>query len=307
MAANPMASRSAALAGAAQAMNKPKVPGGDFRQNLAGATGGTIKGANGGTQQLGPNAMKRIAASGPPPGTPSMPAPQVRTPPIMDPSQKPSLPGFGASPGMTPYMPPGGAGSGSVAPGTPGDAAAKLSQFGAGGMSAAQPGPGIVPNLPGAPPDINGSSSADPSASLISRLNNGMMQTNAAGQPPETFQAKPLPGFASPPGGEPFGGSDPGFSTLPAMANVHPGSPGGSPGMMGGAMPPPAPFGKEPMPAPAPGGQFGPAGVRPPMNTKPLPGLPAPGPGDIWGKIAGGASGGGAAGPKAPRNQMASY
>lgn len=291
---------------------QPSKPSGNYRQDLTGASNGKITGANGGTQQLGPNAMRRIAAQGgtgtalPPPPGPG------RTPPIMDPSQKPPLPGFSAQPGMTPYMPPGGAtGSGSVDPGTAGDPMAKLSQFGPGGGQT----PGIVPNMPGGSPNISGSGvgGGDPSASLISKLNGGMMQVNGGGaSSPETFQTSPLPGFTfggSSPGA---GGASPGFNTLPAMAEVHPGF--GAPGMMGGSMAPPSPTGKEPMPAPAPGGQFVAPGVRPPMNTKPLPGRrPVPETGSSWGGLA--AAGGGAVGPGGgiqtgmggPRRGMASF
>ena len=52
-----------------------------FKQNLQGATGGTIQGAHGGTQQLGAAAQRRLQPSG-------------QTPPIMDPAQKPPVPAW---------------------------------------------------------------------------------------------------------------------------------------------------------------------------------------------------------------------
>lgn len=323
MAANPMASRSAALAGAAQALNKPKAPGGDFRQNLSGATGGTIKGANGGTQQLGSAALRRLGNPAAPTGpnmaggglNPAVKQPPSRTPPIMDPMQNPGS--------------AGAVGSGSVDSSIPGDPNARMTSTAPGGQLF-QPPPGMQPGSDG-----NMGGAAGPTGDLISKL-------SGAGYQSPVNIGSALPGFQSPmqmngdPGRTPFGpASDPG-----GRVNID-GAPGSTPWMppgtagngkydigLGGPMPlsgpnmhggglngdqaPDAhggggylggtpPFTRPVMEGGMPGGS---PGGRPPMNTKPLPGAPDQPPtgagGGVWGRIAG------AGGPQQPKPRFPS-
>lgn len=279
MAANPMANRSAALAGAAQALNKPKMPGGDFRQNLAGATGNTIQGAHGGTQQLGMAAQKRLEAAGTamkPPPAPSIPMPPVKGPNMAGGGLNPDatsmakpLPGF--NPGqMTPPIFAGG-------------------QQGPDMPTIDMPGSKPVFN-PGAQQGIQGPGGSDqdqmqggsPQQQMMDKLRSVVGGSGPMGDwhPPgggPAIGGMPLPGA---PGDKPFGPL-PGFGGAPGV-HAMPGAPdGGILSMPGGP------------------GQISLHGspMGPGMQTKPMPGgigdvrPDGQHPIDVWGKIAGGGMG----------------
>lgn len=296
MAANPMASRSAALAGAAQALNKPKLPGG--RQDLSGATGGTIQGAHGGTQQLGDAAKRRLGGQQSPPIVAPNPAggglnPDAQKPGTVGLTKPMALPGFmsalpkpdpgmqifGADakvPGMAPeaadmvgrpgpvpehpYGNPGGA-----APPIPPEMAQMLSErLSPGGAGSGSPDfRGVRDHMMGA--GTPGMGGASPDMQPGGKIPYGPVAGTVAGA---------LPGFGVAGGIHTAGGMP--FSYGDAMGNVH--SQGGGQGPMG-AMP-----GARPKPG---------------MPTKPLETDPAGAGGGVWGRIAGGGA--------RPKNTMASF
>lgn len=321
---------------------QPGKPSGDFRQNLTGASNGKITGANGGTQQLGAAALRRLASGGgaPTPVGPNMAdgglnpgevkQPPVRTPPIMDPNQKPPLPGFSAAPGMTPYQPDGGGGS--VGGSTAGDPGAKLSSFGPGdGVT----GSGYVPNMPGAgagqggSPNMGGAGLGE--AALIAKLSGSGVGGLPGFQPahpggPPTFDTMPGMNVMDPSGppspfnpGDRVPGPDGGFQTQPDATPWMPQVNG--PNTAGGGLNPdmkPDPHGGGGVLGGAIGGAMQPGtpgnDTRPPMNTKPMPGRRMIPPGTTTSPWAG-LAGAGAAGPgggiqtgmAGPRRGMASF
>lgn len=269
MAANPMANRSAALAGAAQALNKPS---GQFRQNLSGASNGKLTGANGGTQELGQAAIRRLQqqpaphgnmlppdAGGGKVGGPSIPMPPVKpnmaggglnpgaSPPIIsmppggDPMNTKPLPGFGGTPpifagGQQPGQPPVGS------PGMPTvDMPTRAPVFGQAGQQLGVQGPGdpLTSSLGQAMAARNGAMQqpgaggalGDPQQ-MISSLS--QMQ-HAPGGPGQISTAGGLPGFMGAPGVHSMPGApDGGILNMPGgpgQISIH-GSPGG--GGMGG-------------------------------------------------------------------------
>lgn len=292
---NPMQSRSAALAGAAQALNKPKVPGGKPRQDLSGATGGTIQGAHGGTQQLGDAAKRRLGGQADPNQSPPIVAPNQAGGGLNPDAQKPgnvgftkplALPGFmsglpKADPGIQVFggdaKIPGGdqLGGGGGVPPMPPELAQMLSErMGGGGgemMGAGAPGNAVLTAAPGGAPGMSAGDSPD--VSLGARL-----------------------------GGSHFpSGKLPGFGSVPNEIGAR--GPAGAYGKPAG--------GQSPLGVALGGGGMTIPGQ--PMNTKPMfnpeGGMQAPGPtdqpedgGGIWGRIAGG--GGRRNGM---RNNMASY
>lgn len=295
MAANPMANRSAALAGAAQALNKPKMPGGDFRQNLAGATGNTIQGAHGGTQQLGMAAQKRLEAA----GTAMKPAPSIPMPPVKQPMPMPGgdptsmakpLPGF--NPGqMTPPIFAGGQQPGQPPVDQKPDIMGVLGSdrkpvFNSGAQQGVQ-GPG------GSDQDQmqSGGGLMSGEQQMMDRLHGQM-----GGASPGTIgQINGLPGqisvgpggipsngFIGGPGDKPFGGALPGFGGAPGVHGVPGGPDGGIMHMPGGP------------------GQISIHGSPGGLPTKPMadPGNP-----DVWSRIAGGPGAGGVF--RAKRDPMA--
>lgn len=240
---------------------QPGKPSGDFRQNLTGASNGKITGANGGTQQLGANALRRLASGGgaAPAGpnmaggglNPGMPPP--RTPPIMDPASSPNaggggtgpappLPGFSAAPGMTPYQPggPSGSDSGSVGSTSPGSSPMTATQPGggsgsvtgtmpgAGKLSAFSPGgqtPGIVPptNGQGGSPNMGG---AGPAAAMIAKLSGSGMSGLPGFQPAVDIGHAP----GADPGGTMTMNGQPGSTPFGPASSAPGGDPRMSPG-----------------------------------------------------------------------------
>lgn len=276
MAANPMASRSAALAGAAQALNKPK-------QNLAGATGGTIQGAHGGTQQLGAAALRRVQAASPQIRMPGGPMPPDKPDPgtAAGMSKPFALPGF--QPGQAPPIFAGG-----QQPGQPPMnhqmPSIDMPTRGGGIVGGIPSGPGGgMDQMHGAAPDIQGQMMAAqqqikmPGAGQVSMAPGGAPFTGGPGDKP----GGPLPGFMAAadqkpmaylPGltGSPGGGPDGGIVNMPGgpgQISLH-----GSPGGMSPGIPPTG------------------------LPTKPLA---MPGNTDVWSRIAGGGFG-------AKRDPMAS-
>ena len=277
MAANPMASRSAALAGAAQALNKPKPLGG--RQDLSGAKDGTIRGAHGGTQQLGEAAKRRLGGQQDPNQSPPIIAPNTAGGGL-NPAAKPGMDvmpiAYDQKPGPAGFTKPLAL-PGFMSAGPKPDPGMQIFGDGAKLPPEAANMMGGAGELPPMPPEV---------AQMISeRMGSGEMMGGAPG----------MSGGDSP--DIPFGGRGgklPGFGTID-------GGPGGGP--LGGK-----PMQTKPifnpnggMQAEGPMGAIPGARPKPGMPTKPLEtDPPAPAPGGVWGQIAGG-------GGLRPRNNMASY
>lgn len=289
MAANPMASRSAALAGAAQAMNKPK-------QNLSGASNGTIQGAHGGTQQLGQAAQRRLAGSGPqqpPTGGPSIPMPPVKGPNMAGgglngaptPGTKPLFqPGLqpGQSPpifagGQQPGQPPVNQGPDTI------DLAGNAPKFGVAGQQLGVQGPGAGADQMS---QIKGQMQAPGGMGQISTAG-GLPAGGGAGGMMQAAQGLPFGGGdkVPPPGG---GGTLPGFMGPPGVHSM-PGAPDGGilhmPGGPGQISLHGSPMGGMGLPTKPVGGGLGSLSDIPPTGQHP-----------VWGQIAG--AGGGLRDPR---------
>jgi len=270
MAANPMASRSAALAGAAQALNKPKPPGG--RQDLSGASGGTIRGAHGGTQQLGEAAKRRLGGQQDPNQSPPIVAPGVGGGMKPD-EQKPGGVGFTKPmqlPGFMSALPKPDPGMQIFGDG------AKLPPE----VANMTGGPGGLPPMP---PEV--------AQMLSERMGAGEMMGGAPGMSAGDTTDMPFGGRLG--GKMPYGQTtSTGGGVLPGFQPTLNGPPMQTKPAFNpnGGMQAEGPMGAMPGPRPKPG-----------MPTKPLEtDPPAPAPGGVWGQIAGG-------GGLRPRNNMASY
>lgn len=221
----------AALAAAGQ---KQKQPGGQFKQNLSGAQGGTMQGAHGGTQMLGPAAQRR-AAQGPRPSVPMPPA-------------GPNMAGGGLNPTPQPAWQQladrGMAGQGSAAANR-----GALAGFQPGGMTppifagGQQPGqppvdqkPDMMPAIPMPGKPVFGSGAQQgvqgPGGSDQDQMHGAAGPGSIGRFNPGDGGIMSMPGgpgqisLAGGPGDKPFGGGLPGFMPAPGV-HAMPGAPGG--------------------------------------------------------------------------------